>query len=163
MRRVRTFPAVLVALAAFGLLAGCGSTSATSTAQGTATPSGPVRVSHAWIRVPVAGDRMTAAYATLKGGGHDDRLVGVRTPVAAKAQVHETVRHGKTESMEAMKSLEVRAGHTVRMKPGGKHIMVMGLRKSLHPGDRVRLEFRFARAGTVPVTAKARGFGDDHG
>lgn len=109
----------------------------------------PVQV-HGWAR---AGVTSSAAYVTITNrGAVPDRLVGVSTPAAQNASIHNSVVQGGISRMRGVAQLPVAARSSVVMKPGGLHVMLTGLRAPLRPGARVPLTLRFARAGAVQVS-----------
>lgn len=125
-----------------------------------------VRVEKAWARpaaaMPAAaeGDSMeatSAVYMTLVNTGDlPDRLTAVRTEVADAAEIHESRIEGHVMHMQPVGSVELPPKGRVELKPGGLHVMLMGLRRSLEDGDRVRVVLVFERAGEVPVDAEVR-------
>ncbi len=95
------------------------------------------------------------AYITLMNhGAVADRLISVSTPAASMAMLHESVEEGGVASMKEMPGLEIPPGGSVEMKPGGLHIMLMGLTAPLKKGDSLKLTLTFERAGNVNVDAK---------
>ena len=104
---------------------------------------------------------MAAAYLTLQNGGPQPVVVtGVRSPRAAQAMIHETtITHGQA-AMRAHAQLSIAPGGTVRLAPGGLHIMLQGLTQPLTAGDEVPLELRLADGTTVAVTARVRPLDD---
>ena len=98
-----------------------------------------VEVRDAWVRSTVPGQKGTGAFMTLtaKDG---TRLVGVSTPVAGVAEVHEMKLEGDVMKMRALPGLDLPAGKAVELKPGGYHLMLMDLKQPL------------ARGVDVPVT-----------
>jgi copper(I)-binding protein len=150
---------VLAAVAAGVLMAGCGTSNALLSGDaGSPSPSGPaVSVSDAWVVLPAAPD-VTAAFATVRNDGPEEvRLVGVDSDVAGVTQVHETITEGTVERMqEVSNGIPVPAGQTVQLQPGGYHVMLMRLTRSLAVGDAVDLSFRFSDGSTVVTTAPVR-------
>ncbi len=98
-----------------------------------------VKVDGAWARATVQGQMGTGAFMTLtaKDG---TRLVGVASPVAGVAEVHEMKMEGDVMKMRAVPVLDLPAGKKVELKPGGYHVMLMDLKAPL------------AKDSTVPVT-----------
>ena len=99
-----------------------------------------VEVKNAWARATVKGQMATGAFMTItaKDGS---KLVGAASPVAGVAQVHEMKMEGGVMKMAEVKGgLELPAGKTVELKPGGYHVMLMDLKEPL------------AKDTTVPVT-----------
>lgn len=98
------------------------------------------------------------AYLSIRNEGDvDDRLLEVRSDVCAQAQLHETRRVGDHLRMAPHENgLVVPAGETVKLEPGGSHIMLMGLRRDLLPRDRFDLVLVFERAGERTVESEVR-------
>jgi copper(I)-binding protein len=123
-----------------------------------------VEVKDAWVRATVPGQKGTGAFMsiTAKDGA---KLVGVSSPVAGVAQVHEMKMEGDVMKMRAMPSLDLPAGQTVQLKPGGYHVMMMDLKQTLPKGSTVPLTLRFKDAQgaeskvelKVPVSTVAPG------
>ena len=90
----------------------------------TAWAEAPVQVDAPWARATVAGQQASGAFMRLTA--HEPlQLVGVTTPAAAVAEVHEMKMEGDMMKMRAIPSLDLPAGQTVELKPGGYHLMFM--------------------------------------
>ena len=98
-----------------------------------------------------------AAYVSLMVHGEADRLVGVSTPAAKMAALHRTVEADGVMKMEHVDGIDVPANGAIKMKPGGYHIMLMGLAAPLKEGDEIDLVLTFEKAGEVKVKAKVGG------
>ncbi len=99
----------------------------------------------------------TGLFLTITGGSVPDTLVGVTYVGAERAEVHETYdAGGGMRGMREVSALPVAAADTVRLAPGGYHVMLIGLREALAAGDTLAAGLRFARGGTVPVRAVVR-------
>jgi periplasmic copper chaperone A len=97
-------------------------------------------------------------YMTLTNhGATPDKLVSITTPVAGIAMLHESKEDGGVATMMDMSGLDIPAGGSVEMKPGGIHIMLMGLKAPLKKGDTLKLTLSFEHAGNVEVEAKIGG------
>lgn len=102
------------------------------------------------------------AYLTLMNhGAEPDRLLSISTDAADKSQLHETIEENGIAKMRAVESLDLPAGATVELKPGGLHVMMTGLRAPLAEGGSLMLRLTFEKAGEVevevPVGAVAAG------
>jgi copper(I)-binding protein len=119
------------------------------------TPAAPtVKVDSAWARATPGGARTAAIYLRITAKGAGDRLVGCSTPVAEKAQVHsETMANGVME-MRPVAALAVTPGTPTVLKPGGYHIMLIGLKQPLKAGDSFPLTLDFASAGKQQVSVR---------
>ena len=98
-----------------------------------------------------------AAYVSLMIHGEADRLVAVSTPAAKMAGLHKTVNVDGVMKMEHVDALDIAANGMLKMKPGGYHIMLMGLAAPLKEGDEIELTLTFEKAGEVKVKAKVAG------
>jgi copper(I)-binding protein len=96
------------------------------------------RVEGAWVRSAVPGQQGTGAFMKLTAN-EPMQLVGVSTPVAAVAELHEMRMEGDVMRMRAVAKLELPAGRTVELKPGGYHLMLQDLKQALAPGSTVPL------------------------
>jgi periplasmic copper chaperone A len=126
----------------------------------------PLQVQGAWVRTSVAGQGGTGAFMKLTAR-NAMRLVGVSSPVAAVAEVHEMKMEGDVMKMRAVPGLDLPAGQAVELKPGGYHLMLMQLRQPLTVGTMVPLTLILKEASGVerrqnlqlPVSAAAPGSG----
>ncbi|MFH2071261.1 MAG: copper chaperone PCu(A)C [Actinomycetota bacterium] len=117
-----------------------------------------VRVAGAWARTSPAMADAGAVYLQITAPG-GDRLIGVSVDpaVAAMAQIHETVTaEGEAEGMGAMTmqevgSIDLPAGETVALEPGGFHVMLMQLAVPLEAGQTLEITLTFEEAGTMVV------------
>jgi periplasmic copper chaperone A len=100
------------------------------------------RVEGAWVRSAVPGQQGTGAFMRITAA-RDTKLVGVATPVAAVAEVHEMKMEGDVMKMRAVPQLDLPAGRTVELKPGGYHLMLMELKQPLKPGSTMPLTLVF--------------------
>jgi periplasmic copper chaperone A len=117
-----------------------------------------IQVRDAWIRTPPNGAQTAAAYATIVNRGiASDRLLGASTPAAADVAVHQSMMSGGMAHMRQMSGgLALAGSASVRLQPGGYHLMLTGLKHPLKPGERVRMVLRFQRAGSLPATFAVR-------
>ena len=118
-----------------------------------------IEVKSAWVRGTVPAQMMSGAFMeiTSKSGA---TLVGVSTPAAEDAEVHEMRLEGGVMKMRPAPRLDLPAGKTVTLKPGGYHIMLMGLKRQLQVGDSVPITLKIANANrrvdTLVVNAEVR-------
>ena len=125
--------------------------------------SAQVQVDDAWARISVQGQRATGAFMKLTSK-ESTRLVSASTPVAGAAEVHEMKMEGDVMKMRAVPMLELPAGKTVELRPGGYHVMLMDLKAVLKKDTTVPLTLIFKDAKgvqstlelKVPVRAEAR-------
>ena len=113
-----------------------------------------IEVSDAWAR-PTRGDAPGAVYVTIENkGGKDDRLVSVMTDQAAMAMVHQTELSNGVARMRMAGEINVPAGNSIKMVPGGTHIMLEGLRTPLRTGGSFPLVLKFRESGEQKVSVR---------
>jgi periplasmic copper chaperone A len=104
-----------------------------------------VQVSDAWIRATVKGQSGTGGFMRLVSPDGCS-LVGFAASVSRTAELHEMAMEGDTMRMRPIASLALPAGQGVELKPGGHHLMLMGLKKPLKAGDVVSVTLKFKTA-----------------
>ncbi len=123
--------------------------------------AGDVVVSDAYARITPTGSG--GAFLVIHNhAGEADRLVAVGTPVARKAELHITEMEEGVMRMRHVDAVDVPAGETTALKPGGPHIMLFGVPGGLKAGDTIDITLSFERAGDVTVSAEIRALGTSH-
>lgn len=118
-----------------------------------------VEVSTPWVRGTVTGQQATGAFmeVTSKTGA---TIVGISSPVAGVAEIHEMKMDGGMMKMRAVARLDLPAGQPVKLAPGGYHVMLIGLKQALKKGDFVpltlKLEGKDKSVETLEVKAEVR-------
>lgn len=121
---------------------------------------GELTVEHVHARATAPGQPAGAGYLVIRNGGKAaDRLVAASAEVAERAELHEMKMDGNVMRMREVAAIEVAAGKTVELRPGGLHIMLMGLKAPLKQGESFPLTLRFERAGEVTVKVAVEGAG----
>jgi len=108
-----------------------------------------VDVKDAWARATVQGQQATGAFMklTAKDGA---KLVSAASPVAGVTEVHEMKMEGDIMKMRAVQGgLDLPAGKAVELKPGGYHVMLMGLKAPLQKDTNIPLTLTFKDAKGV--------------
>lgn len=113
-----------------------------------------IKVENAWVRAAPVGATAGAAYVTLTNtGAVADRLIGGASTQAARVEVHEMSMDGGVMRMRPVDGgLAIPAGGTVALKPGGYHIMLIGLKGPLSAGGKLALTLKFEKAGALRLT-----------
>ena len=118
-----------------------------------------VRVSDPWVRATVPQQKVSGAFMQLSSS-KDMRLVEVRTPVAGTVEIHEMAMDKGVIRMRPVPGVDLPAGRTVGLKPGGYHMMLMDLKRQLKAGESVPLtlvlEAKDRKRQTVEVKAAVR-------
>ena len=133
---------------------------------------GDLVVAKAWTRAVPPGAKVGGGYLTVTNQGAEaDRLVGGSAGFADRLEIHEmAVADGVMRMAPVEGGLAIPPGETVELKPGGFHVMFMGLSAAPKAGDAVPVTLVFERAGAVtvsmpvaPIGARGRDHGMDHG
>lgn len=134
---------------------------ASSAGASAATTIGALVVDAAWARATPEGAKVGAGYLTIRNTGSAlDTLVSVETPAAKRAEIHEmTMTDGVMRMRRLDGGVEIPAGGSVALKPGGTHLMLLDLTGPLVEGQTltVKLGFKSGASGEVPMRVKAIG------
>jgi periplasmic copper chaperone A len=130
-----------------------------------------IEVREVFSRATIGQATSGAVYLTIVNhASSPDRLMSASTPVAARTDLHMTVRDGDVVRMRRLETIDIQAGGTVTFEPGGAHVMLTGLAAPLSEGESFELTLEFETAGPmtleVPVKSIAAGAddeGDGHG
>lgn len=118
-----------------------------------------VSVEEAWVRATVPQQNATGAFMRLTSD-RDARLISAASPVAGVVEIHEMTMEGNVMKMGAIPGLDLPAGKIVELKPGGYHVMLMGLKQQVKDGDEVPISIVVEAADgarqTIELKAHAR-------
>jgi len=123
--------------------------------------SGSLTIEQPWSRPSIGNAPNSAAYLKITNhGGKPDTLMGVKSDVASRVELHTVKMDGGVMRMRAVKEgVAVPANASLELKPGGTHIMLMGLSRKLTPGQMFDLILQFKHQGAVPVQVKVEKIG----
>ena len=121
---------------------------------------GGIQIENAWSRAAMMG-RIGVVYLTITDTGAPDKLVAVASPVATKADLHESFTDNGVAKMRDVATMPVQPGKSVTLAPGGYHIMLTGLKQPLQQGDTFPLMLSFEKAGQVTATVTVQKAGGD--
>ena len=116
----------------------------------------PLVAQNAWVRA-TPGTDVAAAYLTLRNvSTRPVTVTDIESPFAGHAMIHETTTQGGQSRMRPHEQLVVAPGATVKLQPGGLHVMLHELKQPLTVGQSVPLVIKLAGGGTLQVTATVR-------
>ena len=123
--------------------------------------AGDLVITQAWSRATPGGAKTGSGYLTIENkGSAPDRLIGGSADVADKVQVHEMAMNNGVMTMRPLdKGLVIEPGKTVKLAPGGYHLMLFDLKGPLKQGDKVPVVLEFEKAGKVPLALDVQGVG----
>ena len=113
--------------------------------------AGDLVITQAWSRATPGGAKIGGGYLTIENkGSAPDRLIGGSADVAGKVEVHEMAMNNGVMTMRALdKGLAIEPGKSVKLAPGGYHLMLMDLKSPLKQGDKLPVTLEFEKAGKV--------------
>lgn len=143
------------------LASGLAATAFTVSASAQDYKLGALEIRQPWTRATPATALSGGGFLTITNTGTTpDRLVAARSTAATKVEVHEMRMDGNVMKMRELdKGLEIPAGATVALKPGGYHIMFMGLKAPIAKDAMVPVTLVFEKAGSIDVQLKAAAIG----
>lgn len=123
--------------------------------------AGSLKISMAWVRATPKAAPVGGGYLTIANtGSTSDRLVGGSSEVCTSVEIHEMeMANGVMKMRPVSKGLEIKPGDAVVLKPGGYHLMFVGLKKPFEEGQHVKATLKFEKAGSVPVDFLVEGLG----
>ncbi|RZL43468.1 MAG: copper chaperone PCu(A)C [Variovorax sp.] len=135
---------------------------AAATVAGITSAQADVSVKDVWVRATVPQQKATSAFMQLSAPV-DSRLVSVATPLTPVAEVHEMRMEDGVMRMRRTTALELPAGKTVELTPGGYHVMLMDLKQQVKAGESVPVTLVFedkdGKRSSQQVDAPARALG----
>jgi periplasmic copper chaperone A len=123
--------------------------------------AGDLVISQAWTRATPGGAKTGGGFLTIENKGTaPDKLIGASADAAGKVEVHEmTMNNGVMKMRPLDNGLAIEPGKTVKLAPGGFHLMMMDLKSPLKEGDKLPVTLQFEKAGKVAVTLDVEGVG----
>ena len=123
--------------------------------------AGDLVITQAWSRATPAGAKVAGGYLTIENKGTSpDRLISGSGDFAGKVEIHEMAMNNGVMTMRPLdKGLEIEPGKTVKLAPGGYHLMLMDLKQPFKQGDKVPLVLQFEKAGKVTLSLDVQGVG----
>lgn len=118
-----------------------------------------VSIDNAWVRATVVQQKATGAFMQIRSA-QDARLLEVKSPSAASVELHKMEMTDNVMKMREVPALDLPAGKVVELKPGGYHVMLMGLKAQVKEGDQIPLtliiEHKDKKRETIEINAVAK-------
>src|SRR5882762_10077482 len=123
--------------------------------------AGDLVISQAWSRATPSGAKIAGGFLTIENkGAAPDRLLGGSGDIAGKVEVHEMAMNNGVMTMRPLdKGLVIDPGKTVKLAPGGFHLMIMDLKSPFKQGEKVPVTLQFEKAGKVTLSLDVQGVG----
>jgi copper(I)-binding protein len=127
-------------------------------AQAEDVTAGNLKISAPWVRATPKGASVGAGYLKITNAGSTpDRLIGGSSDVSSRFEVHEmSMDNGVMKMRPVGAGIEIKPGQTVELKPGGYHVMFVGLKKQIAPGETVKATLAFERPSRCRLTVEHR-------
>jgi hypothetical protein len=120
-----------------------------------------IQIENAYTRATVPGQQVAGGFMKIENKGASvDQLVSASSPAAGEVQLHEMAMDGNVMKMRQVKDIAVPAGGAVELKPGGLHLMFMGIKAPLTAGETVPVKLKFAKAGELEVKMPVNAMGN---
>ena len=153
---MKKFAFLLVLVLIVMLMVACGAASEAGT--GSSEPQ--IKVMEPWSRPSPAMAGNGVVYMTLMNeGGADDTLTSVETDAAEVAELHETKMENDVMKMSPVDKVEIPAGGSAALEPGGLHVMLVNLQQELVAGEKIKLTLNFEKSEPITVEAEIRDMG----
>lgn len=119
-----------------------------------AASAADIAVKSPWVRASLVQSEVTAGYLEITNSGKtDDALVAASSPVAGRVEIHTMKMDGGIMQMRKLEKLDVPAGKTVALAPGGDHLMFFELKQTLKKGESVPVTLTFKKSGEQKISA----------
>ena len=127
-------------------------------ANGQKVEFGELVISNAWIRNTPANHHMTAGYLKIENGGNmDDKLIDVSSSIAKEVEIHQIMIENEIIKMRPLKDgLTIPAGDIVHLRPGSIHLMFLGLKQQILPGELYQINLTFLNVGKLTIKASVK-------
>lgn len=126
---------------------------------------GALQIGHPWSRATPPSARTAAGFMTLSNkGATADRLVSVSSPSVERVEIHEMKMDGAVMRMrELERGIDLPAGATVELKPGGFHLMMIDIKAPLMKDQKVPVTLVFEKAGPIQIELLVHALGSSPG
>lgn len=121
--------------------------------------AGGIVLHDAWSRSTPPGIEVGVAYLVIENNGAPDRLIGATSPIAKRAELHVSKMEDGVMKMLPLGTVDIAPGSHTAFAPGGRHVMLIGLKQPLKDGDTFPLTLRFEHAGKLRTTVHVYGIG----
>ena len=126
-------------------------------AEQTTTDDHPLIIDNTWIAEAPPVSKVMVAYMTIKNPGSEDlEIIHAESDVYSSIEFHETVHEDDMAKMVHHDSLQIDAGSTLELKPGGPHLMLFNPVRRLRAGDTVEIDLMLYNRQTFTITVPVK-------
>jgi copper(I)-binding protein len=122
---------------------------------------GDLAIGHPWTRETPNGAKVAGGYLSVTNNGKEsDRLVGGTLEASERLEIHEMKMDGDVMRMRPLNDgIDIKPGETIKLAPGGVHLMFLDLKRPLKKDELVKGQLQFQKAGKVDVEFKVDAVG----
>lgn len=119
--------------------------------------AGPIRVDNAYVRHAPPGQTVSGAFMILNNSGDADRAaISAESNVAETVELHTHVHDDGVMRMRQVEKIDIPAGGSTALKPGGFHVMLIGVKKPLELGQMVEIKLNFDDGSSEQIEAEVK-------
>ena len=115
-----------------------------------------IGIEQPWSRAMPPSAHTGAVFVSIYNQGQADQLVAAYSPIAETTELHDHIHQDGLMKMVKVPAMEVPAGGSLELKPGGYHIMLIGLKQSLVAGEHFPVRLDFAKAGSIELQVEVK-------
>lgn len=115
-----------------------------------------IEVQGAWARPTAQGENGAIYFVIQNNTRETDELTGVSSDVAEAVEMHESKTEGDVMQMHPVETVPLQAGAKTTFKPGGLHIMLIGVKQDLKIGDEIEITLHFKNSGDIKIPVLVR-------
>ena len=116
---------------------------------------GAITIDHPWARATPGAVKNSAAFMSFDNKGAADKLISVTGGVAKEIQMHSMITEAGVMKMREIQAFDIPANGKAELKPGGFHLMLIGIPDGLKEGTKFPLKLKFEKAGEIVVQVTA--------
>jgi copper(I)-binding protein len=121
-------------------------------------------IDHPFTRATPPGAKSGGAFFVVQNASATpDKLIGAASPAAGSAEIHQMTMDGGVMKMHVVAAVDIPSGGKLELKPGGYHVMMLGLKQPLKAGDKVPMTLTFQNAGSILVSVDVETMGSTGG
>jgi copper(I)-binding protein len=114
-------------------------------------PSGDIEVHNAWVRPTAQGENAAIYFAIHNHSQTSDELIGASTTITNTVEIHESSQVNDVIQMNMLTSIPLEADEEITFKPGGLHVMLIGIDQELEAGEHIGLILHFQKHEDILV------------
>lgn len=124
---------------------------------------GNLMIEDPYARPTVSAQKVGGAFLHIENKGAADKLIGASSTISKEVQLHMMSMEGNIMRMREVKAIDIPANGSVKLQPGGLHLMLIDLKAQLKEGDQIPVKLKFEKAGEIEVQFHVKDVRPAHG